>query len=33
MPMMNMGLFVLAIVLGVWLVAPEAWSSSRRLST
>ena len=32
MPMVEIGLFALAIVFGVWLVAPKAWSSARRLS-
>lgn len=32
MPMAEIGLFALAIVFGVWLVAPKAWSSARRLS-
>jgi Cd2+/Zn2+-exporting ATPase len=32
MPMAEIGLFALAIVFGVWLVAPKAWSSVRRLS-
>lgn len=32
MPMVEIGLFALAIVFGVWLVAPKAWSSVRRLS-
>ncbi|MGS4947643.1 heavy metal translocating P-type ATPase [Meridianimarinicoccus sp. RP-17] len=32
MPMAEIGLFALAVVFGVWLVAPKAWSSARRLS-
>ena len=32
MPMAEAGLFAIAILLGVWLVAPKAWSSARRLS-
>lgn len=32
MPMAEIGLFGLAIVFGVWLVAPKAWSSARRIS-
>lgn len=32
MPKTEIGLFVLAIVFGVWLVSPKAWSSARRLS-
>ncbi|WP_281969175.1 heavy metal translocating P-type ATPase [Roseovarius nanhaiticus] len=32
MPMPEAGLFALAILFGVWLVAPKAWSSARRLS-
>lgn len=32
MPMAEIGLFALAIVFGVWLVAPKAWSSARRIS-
>tara|TARA_R110002124_G_scaffold111152_2_gene264830 strand:+ start:16076 stop:18436 length:2361 start_codon:yes stop_codon:yes gene_type:complete len=32
MPLAEMGLFLLAIVFGAWLVAPKAWSSARRLS-
>ena len=32
MPLAEAGLFALAIVFGVWLVAPKAWSSARRLS-
>ena len=32
MPMTEAGLFAVAILFGVWLVAPKAWSSARRLS-
>ena len=32
MPMAEIGLFAVAILFGVWLVAPKAWSSARRLS-
>jgi Cd2+/Zn2+-exporting ATPase len=32
MPIAEAGLFAIAILLGVWLVAPKAWSSARRLS-
>ena len=32
MPMAEAGLFAMAILFGVWLVAPKAWSSARRLS-
>ncbi|GGA32438.1 heavy metal translocating P-type ATPase [Neptunicoccus cionae] len=32
MPLIEMGLFLLAIVFGAWLVAPKAWSAARRLS-
>jgi Cd2+/Zn2+-exporting ATPase len=32
MPMAEAGLFAIAILFGVWLVAPKAWSSARRLS-
>ncbi|MBE1295058.1 MAG: heavy metal translocating P-type ATPase [Rhodobacteraceae bacterium] len=32
MPMAEAGLFAVAILFGVWLVAPKAWSSARRLS-
>lgn len=32
MPLAEAGLFAVAILLGVWLVAPKAWSSARRLS-
>lgn len=32
MPLAEIGLFLLAIVFGAWLVAPKAWSSARRLS-
>ena len=32
MPIPEAGLFALAILFGVWLVAPKAWSSARRLS-
>lgn len=32
MPLIERGLFGLAILFGVWLVAPKAWSSARRLS-
>ena len=32
MPAVEMGLFLLAIVFGAWLVAPKAWSAARRLS-
>ena len=32
MPLAEAGLFGLAILLGVWLVAPKAWSSARRVS-
>ncbi|MDF1671218.1 MAG: cation-translocating P-type ATPase [Roseovarius sp.] len=32
MPVAEAGLFAVAILLGVWLVAPKAWSSARRLS-
>ncbi len=32
MPLAEVALFALAILFGVWLVAPKAWSSARRLS-
>ncbi|WP_448329511.1 heavy metal translocating P-type ATPase [Sulfitobacter sp. M13] len=32
MPLIEMGLFLLAVVFGAWLVAPKAWSAARRLS-
>ncbi|MGR3519363.1 MAG: heavy metal translocating P-type ATPase [Roseovarius sp.] len=32
MPLAEAGLFAVAILLGVWLVAPKAWSSARRIS-
>jgi len=32
MPLAEIGLFGIAIIFGVWLVAPKAWSSARRLS-
>ena len=32
MPLVEISLFLLAIVFGAWLVAPKAWSSARRLS-
>ncbi|MDF3362985.1 MULTISPECIES: cation-translocating P-type ATPase [Roseobacteraceae] len=32
MPLVEAGLFAVAILFGVWLVAPKAWSSARRLS-
>ncbi len=32
MPLAEAALFVVAILFGVWLVAPKAWSSARRLS-
>ena len=32
MPLPEAGLFALAILFGVWLVAPKAWSSARRFS-
>ncbi|MCQ0094203.1 cation-translocating P-type ATPase [Roseovarius sp. M141] len=32
MPLLEVSLFALAILCGVWLVAPKAWSSARRLS-
>ncbi|UWQ53165.1 heavy metal translocating P-type ATPase [Leisingera caerulea] len=32
MPMAEAGLFAVAILFGVWLVAPKAWSSARRFS-
>ena len=32
MPLVEMGLFMLAVVFGAWLVAPKAWSAARRLS-
>ena len=32
MPMVEAGIFAVAILFGVWLVAPKAWSSARRLS-
>ncbi|WP_299566611.1 cation-translocating P-type ATPase [uncultured Sulfitobacter sp.] len=32
MPFIEIGLFLLAVVLGAWLVAPKAWSAARRLS-
>lgn len=32
MPLIEAGLFGIAILFGVWLVAPKAWSSARRLS-
>ena len=31
-PLMEIAAFLIAIVFGVWLVAPKAWSSARRLS-
>ena len=31
MPLVEAGLFAVAIIFGVWLVAPKAWSSARRL--
>lgn len=33
MPLIEMGLFLLAVVFGAWLVAPKAWSAARRLSS
>ena len=32
MPVMEVGLFLAAVVFGAWLVAPKAWSAARRLS-
>lgn len=32
MPLVEAGLFAVAILAGVWLVAPKAWSSARRIS-
>ena len=32
MPLIEMGLFALAVVFGAWLVAPKAWSAARRVS-
>ena len=32
MPLIEVALFLAAVVLGVWLVAPKAWSAARRLS-
>ncbi|WP_257884456.1 cation-translocating P-type ATPase [Sulfitobacter sp. CW3] len=32
MPLIEVGLFLLAVVFGAWLVAPKAWSAARRLS-
>lgn len=32
MPLVEMGLFLLAVVFGAWLVTPKAWSAARRLS-
>jgi Cd2+/Zn2+-exporting ATPase len=32
MPLAEAGLFAIAILFGVWLVAPKAWSSARRMS-
>ena len=32
MPLVEAGLFAVAILFGVWLVAPKAWSSARRFS-
>jgi Cd2+/Zn2+-exporting ATPase len=32
MPLVEMGLFMLAVVFGAWLVAPKAWSAARRFS-
>ena len=32
MPIAEAGLFAVAILFGVWLVAPKAWSSARRIS-
>lgn len=32
MPFVEVGLFLLAVVFGTWLVAPKAWSAVRRLS-
>ncbi|MEE4189489.1 MAG: cation-transporting P-type ATPase, partial [Roseobacter sp.] len=32
MPLVEAGLFAVAILFGVWLVAPKAWSSAQRLS-
>ena len=32
MPLAEIGLFLLGIIFGAWLVAPKAWSSARRLS-
>lgn len=32
MPLVEAGLFAVAILAGVWLVAPKAWSSARRVS-
>ena len=32
MPVIEIGLFMLAVIFGAWLVAPKAWSAVRRLS-
>lgn len=32
MPLAEVGLFAVAVLIGVWLVAPKAWSSARRFS-
>ncbi|WP_425506412.1 heavy metal translocating P-type ATPase [Sulfitobacter undariae] len=32
MPYIEIGLFLLAIIFGAWLVAPKAWSAARRMS-
>ena len=32
MPLVEMGLFMLAVVFGAWLIAPKAWSAARRVS-
>lgn len=32
MPLIETGLFAVAVLFGVWLVAPKAWSSARRIS-
>ena len=32
MPLVEVGLFLLAVLFGTWLVAPKAWSAARRLS-
>ena len=32
MPLLESGLFMLAVIFGAWLVAPKAWSAARRIS-